>query len=205
MAAVKRLCSRCLLLSGGALVFGGPTDSVVDRYLSSGSQMERVISWEPDFAPKSSELVLHSIQLKDGDGSSTSALSTAKPVMVEIEYTLLTAIRNLRIALAVQTTDSADLFESSDFLESAYINPRPPGRYVSTATIPSHLLNTGTYLLSVVAEIPNERELICPYSMRFVVEELASNQMGISLHGRPAGVIHPNLKWSVRRHEGKSF
>ncbi|HEV2844589.1 MAG TPA: ABC transporter ATP-binding protein [Thermoanaerobaculia bacterium] len=35
MSAVQRLCNRCLLLEGGALVHAGPTAEVVARYLAS--------------------------------------------------------------------------------------------------------------------------------------------------------------------------
>jgi lipopolysaccharide transport system ATP-binding protein len=203
MAAVKKLCGRGLLFAGGKIESAGPMEQVVERYLSSGSQTERIISWELELAPKSSEFIMHSIRLADGNGDTSLPLTTAKPLVVEIEYTVLVAIRNLRIVLVMQTTDGIELFESSDFLESAANNPRSPGRYVSAAAIPAHLLNAGAYLLSVGAEIPNEKELIHRCTVRFAIEELACNQMGISLHGKPPGALHPRLEWSVRLRNGK--
>lgn len=36
LEAVQRLCSRCLLLNQGGLVMNGPTDRVIEAYISQG-------------------------------------------------------------------------------------------------------------------------------------------------------------------------
>ncbi len=199
MAAVKRLCPRSILMDRGRVVMEGRTPEVIERYLSSGGEADRVLRWPKGEAPGNAELVLESIEVLDAAGRFDTALSTADPIDIKVSYQVLSDLRNLRISVTASSTDAVEVFSTSDYFFQDKSHIRKPGRYESVCRLPAKFLNTGRYSLEIAVEVPMERELFKPQIMAFDVGELGHNQMGPINAAKPAGVLHPELEWKVRR------
>ncbi|NJM75681.1 MAG: ABC transporter ATP-binding protein [Acaryochloridaceae cyanobacterium RU_4_10] len=196
MAAIKRLCSQGILLQQGKLLINDNIDNVIQNYLAKSISIDRVITWEINDAPKTSEMILREIRILDDQRRVSSTLSTADSIIVEIEYDLLIPIRGLRIVIGLLTQDGVTVFSSSD-LFNAPDSARLAGKHISRCTIPGNLLNIGSYILSLYVDIPKIKILFNTQEyLSFTISELANNPMGIGA-GTPKGIINPQLNWEI--------
>jgi lipopolysaccharide transport system ATP-binding protein len=200
MSAVRRLCERCVLLDHGQVETIGPSDIVVRRYLSLGTTGGRELRWPAEDAPGSDEITFQSVRILDARDSTDSALSTGDELAVEIRYRIHLSLANLRIAMSLFTDDGVEVLATSDFHQQGERRIREPGDYISVCLIPGGLLNTGRYTISIDADIPRIASLARDIQLGFDIEELAINQLGITIANRPSGVIHPHLRWTLSRH-----
>ncbi len=199
MGAVKRLCHNSILLEMGAIVKSGPTSEVIDYYLDSGAKFERLIHWKQTERPETDEVILNSISVVDDKGRTDSLLTTAGDIRIEIDYSLLRDIKNLRIVATVLNTDGVQIFSTSDYLFQSNMGLREAGSYKSICHIPGDFMTIGKYSVSVDFEIPMERAIFSNQRLSFEVTELSTNQLGHTRTSKPPGVIHPILEWDVIR------
>ncbi|MEO7366990.1 MAG: ABC transporter ATP-binding protein, partial [Gemmatimonadaceae bacterium] len=199
MTAIRRLCSRCVLLEEGRVDSVGPADEIVARYLSRGTSVSRELRWEPGEAPGSSDLTLESIRVMDGAGRTNSTLSTRDEMVIEITYEVHRQLANPRIAFSLFTDEGVEVLATSDFHSGGDRRVRQTGVYQSKCIIPGGLLNMGRYTISVDADIPRVATLIRDVQLSFEIDDLAFNDLGITIASKPSGVIHPHLHWTVTR------
>ena len=87
MESIKKLCSKCILLSGGKIIFKGETDEVINRYLGSTSELINKYSgqfnWEKNVAPGNEVVKLYSIKVKNSKGDLSSNFEVTDPIDVE--------------------------------------------------------------------------------------------------------------------------
>ena len=197
MAAIKNLCTTAVLMKNGTLAGQGHTGDIIDQYLSDGNEAERYIEWTEDERPSTSELEVRSIKVLDSKGRLDSLLTTNDELKIEIEYTLKTEIKDLRVAVNLFTSDGIEIISSSDFLVQPPSRIRKPGNYKTVCTIPGKLLNLGVHVATIDFDIPKTRALIVTLPVSFTISELSFNQLGITMTNRPAGVVHPFLDWQV--------
>lgn len=199
MTAIKKLCSRCILLDAGKVVMVGNADEVVREYLSIGGETKRTVTWNPGSAPGSDELSFTSVRLLDNEGQVDGALATGNDLFLEVKYVVHRDLSNLRIALALSTDDGIEVLASSDYHDYGKRRHREPGKYTSICRIPGGLLNIGRYVISVHADVPTVSSIVRDVRIPFEIEELSANHMGVSRSGRPPGIVHPDLDWQVTR------
>jgi lipopolysaccharide transport system ATP-binding protein len=203
--AVRQLCTRALVVDHGTLTFAGDTSIAIDRYLSAGALGDRLVSWPQGERPETEEMELHHVAVRDGKGSTETALTTADDLDVEIRYRLKRQIHNLRVTVTLLSGDGTEVFMTSDFAAQPASRLRGPGDYTSTCRIPGNMLNTGGYIVAVDFEIPRTRALLSDQRVTFDIPELTTNQLWRIHAARPRGVIHPILPWTVTlvEHEGR--
>ena len=201
MGAIRRLCKRSILLSGGKVVLDGITEEVIEQYLSDASNQDaRMINYGEGLKSKSNDLILNSVKIVDINNSADSLLSNGNPIYIKVSYEILQEIRNMRIIAQLFTTQGDELFYSSDFTFWERGMPRPVGKYESICEIPGNFLNAHKYFIRIVIDVPKDRVLIPQTeSISFLISELEYDQLGISLGGRPKGILHPKLKWEIKK------
>jgi lipopolysaccharide transport system ATP-binding protein len=199
LGSVQKLCRRAVLLQRGMIRKDGPTNEVIDEYLNSGAQAERLARWVPEEAPQSPQIRLREIRIEDAAGSTESTLSTASEIRVAIEYEIREPIRNLRIVVNLLNAEGTMLFSVSDFWHQEGERLRTPGVHRSLCRIPGHFLNVGRYYASIDAEVPQIAAHFQEAVVSFVVEELAINHLGFTYASKPAGLLHPKLDWKMER------
>jgi lipopolysaccharide transport system ATP-binding protein len=197
--AVRQLCSRSMWIDRGKLVVSGDTPAVIDQYLRSGAQVERVASWPAGEGPSGGEVELRGIAVRGGNGDTESSLTTADEICVDIDYVLTTQIEKLRVMFTLLAADGTEIFMTSDYDAQPVSRVRSAGRYVSRCRIPANFLNSGTYIVAIDFEIPKVRSLLADVRVNFTVPELSTNQLYRTHAARPPGVIHPVLPWSVEQ------
>jgi len=198
MGAVRNLCTHALLMEHGTLKKDGHTADIIDTYLSGGNEADRVMEWEENERPSTSEITVYSIKVFDNKQRLDTLLTTTDDLHVEIEYDVKEEIKDLRVALNLLTSDGTNIFSSSDYGFQQDSRLRVPGRYKSICHIPGSLLNAGVYAATVDFDVPITRSIIMSLPVSFTISELIYNQLGNTYASKPGGVVHPFLKWEVK-------
>lgn len=201
MGAVKNLCTHAVLMQNGTLQQSGQTADIIDAYLAGGNEVERYVEWVPEERPSTNEIEVKSIKVFDSKERLDTILTTTDAIKISIEYEVKAAIKDLRVALNLLTSDGVNVFSTSDFNFQEASRLRTPGHYTSYCYIPGKLLNAGVYVASIDFDVPVTRGIINGLKVVFTISELIYNQLGITMANKPAGVVHPYLEWEVNRAE----
>lgn len=198
MAAVNQLCQYGIWLDYGKVRSIGAVTDIVEQYVASGAEAEGERLWNGSGeSPGNEKIRLHGVRLRNVQGELSSFLDMAAPFTVEIEYDILEAHHGMRTGFWVYTHDGVLVFVAGDSVDPAWQGRRRvPGRYVSTCTIPGMLLNSGSYSLTVAADIQGVEMLFVEhYVLHFRLEHTGFTELdGAS---RSPGIICPSLEWRV--------
>ena len=151
MAAIGRLCGRCILLGNGRIAAEGHTRQVIDTYLSNLSSTEADVECGCD---RAKAVQIRRIRLLDYDGRTTLELDRARPFRVLVEVEAHQEASNGEIAVSLETLDSVRICDSvsADEMEQ-YISFESGATYLAEVEFPGGMLNAGNYrfFVSVVS------------------------------------------------------
>ena len=191
MAAVQRLCPRCILLHAGQVIADGKTEEVVPQY-SASLQIAGERVFEPD-TEKAAQILRVSVRNSGRDPS--PKLDMAYPVVVMIEYQIRQEVRKVGVACNIMSVDGIILLsiEDHDLDANLFWGERSPGRYVTSFEIPGGLLNAGKYVLRVT--FGGDKFSYDDHEVfQFEIEDI---QGLIKWHR--AGVLSPTIPWTTKR------
>ena len=202
MSAILQLTQEALLLEKGRLTMRGPSNEVVDQYLSAGFSQSGERAWEADEVPAdAAPFVPHALRVCNPAGGIVDTARSTEPFVLELEYSLEQPITGLRVGVYLMSmrgelifttfdTDSPELFEKH--------SERPEGRYISRCTIPADTLNEGRYAVGVNASsfrvkryFHDERALV------FNVDPTGAP--GMHWPEQRLGMVRPRLDWEIQR------
>jgi lipopolysaccharide transport system ATP-binding protein len=198
MAAVGKLCDRCILMNAGQVQFSGPTSDVLSHYLKIGEQSNGFRIWDKSDNPaQNTPLEIQGLKILDPDGVITGHVDIRKSFTIEIEYRILKTLPQFRIALRVITTDGTVAFTTSESADPGYeTKPCGVGHYIARCLIPGNLLNEGYYSLMLSADIPGKEVLFIEEgAMGFSVEQTGG--VNSRFVEKWPGVVCPSLKWET--------
>jgi lipopolysaccharide transport system ATP-binding protein len=202
MAAVSRLCSKCVLLRSGELVSFGDTESVIRQYLAEDTVKATDYALPAD-ARK--DMQLRGVSLNPEAGARTTDLRYDEPFVLRIEYDVNRPVSDCLVWLALQTIDGVIVFVTTDHdVDQRWLERREPGRYRADVEIPGKWLNVGEYtvLIGVVrnnpVEVFNREETIS-----FEIVEIGTPG-SITKEGVRRGVLQPYLPWTTEKTTGAS-
>jgi lipopolysaccharide transport system ATP-binding protein len=200
MAAVNRLCRLGMWLDRGQIRSTGAAENIVAAYLSTGCESEGEHRWENlKEAPGNEKIRLRAVRLLNSDREISSTMDMRCPFYVQIEYDVLTVHSGMRTGFWMLTSDGLTVFVAGDNEDPDWQDKRrAPGSYVSTCEIPAMLLNSGSYMLTVAADIPGYEMLFLEEAvLRFLIEHTGATALDGS--NRSPGVICPSLRWDISR------
>jgi len=196
LGAIKRLCKRSVWIDYGRIAQLGRTDQVIGAYLDSASSHDAV--WRAENEASNgyghSPVRLCQVSVRNAFGRATDRFQMDSPLIVEMDYDVLTDLENLRFGLVLTGDDGTVIFESKDTDPAGYGVTRRRGHYIARCRIPGDLLNAGRYYASIKIDRPQQEVLFQrDQLLRFVIE--ATDERG----GKPGegrlGVVRPTLKW----------
>lgn len=201
MPAITRLCQRTILLEAGRIIADGPSHQVVGVYLQSGIGTTAAREW-PDLAkaPGNDVVRLRAVRVKTEDGRITEALDIRCPIGIEMEYEVLTPGYVLLPNYQFFNEEGICVFLAGDLDPAWRRQPRPAGRYVSTAWIPGNFLSEGSLIVGAAVSTMD------PVTVHFHERDAVAFQVVDSLDGDSArgdyaghmpGVVRPLLRWTT--------
>jgi lipopolysaccharide transport system ATP-binding protein len=150
LTAVSKLCSRCILLSGGRLIADGSTAEVLNEYVSAVSS-NRKPSREYPLPDGLFEARIRRVSVIGANGKIESITELTEKFSIEIDYELATPVEGLSVGLQVifVESDLTIVSLSDPELEWSRLDARDPGFYTSRVEFPPELFNTGLYQVRV--------------------------------------------------------
>ena len=202
MQAVAQLCERVVLLDHGVVVRDGPSSDIVAEYLQTAGGGGSSIVWpDPESAPGNKNVRMLSVRVVDETGELVSAVDVRRPVGIEIVFRVIRSeAPPLFPKVKLYDVRRNVIFNAMD-TSSRWLDPPPPGEYVSTVWIPGNLLNEG--VISVDAGIwslgaPKMWGHAGAEAVSFHVQDFGEGDTAKGLFtGQWQGVVRPLLDWTT--------
>jgi lipopolysaccharide transport system ATP-binding protein len=203
MPTVARLCPRLLLLDRGRLVADGPAESVIGQYLHGEHGTAARREWsDPAAAPGDDWVRLRASRVVDTAGVTAEIVDVADEFGIEMAFDLLKPETAVFPWIDLYNEGGTHIFSARD-TDPAWGELRDPGRYVTTAWIPSHLLNDGTVHVTVSVKSPllgrkpwRHAEVESALTFQVVEQSEGTTARG-DFAGRMAGPVRPLLRWTT--------
>lgn len=143
MAAIKRLCSSCLLLENGRLVAFGPTPEIVNLYLEKSSNS---ISSEIKYSQSSQkEFQVLSVRLLDELGELRGSYECDQAIFVEITCISKKNIPGLYGYLSLRKAGEEILVSDTYDIDTSTLSSIQEGTYKIIVKIPNRTIGHGKY------------------------------------------------------------
>jgi ABC-type polysaccharide/polyol phosphate transport system, ATPase component len=201
MAAVQKLCSRCILLDSGRVKMDGDVNAVINAYLNMGVQRSGERIWDIKDAPGDDVVRLAHVKMLDRTNNVRDEFAIREPIAVEIEYAVLKPNYPINTMCYFVDEAGSTKFVSIDNLDSPWSDiSRPVGTYRCTCHVPEDLLNEGTVKIHVVVTTsPSNPHVIVHDVLVFkVIDDMnCSGVRGNYPREWPQAVVRPRLKWDV--------
>ncbi|MGD0950815.1 MAG: hypothetical protein ABR985_00190 [Methanotrichaceae archaeon] len=202
MLAITRLCHRTILLDEGNVVHDDPYPQVVATCLRSGVGTTPAREW-PDLskAPENDIVRLVGIRVRTEEGAIADAVDIRRPVGIEIEFEVMKPGHVLVPNFHFFNEEGTNVFIANDRDPDWQRNPRPRGRYASTAWVPGNLLAEGKIIVgSAISTMdPFQEHFYERDAVAFeVVYSLDSDSARGDYAGHYPGVVRPLLRWTSR-------
>ncbi|HXV37728.1 MAG TPA: ABC transporter ATP-binding protein [Myxococcota bacterium] len=201
MQAVRHVCNRGAILRAGELVFHGPAEDAVDRYLKGEARAESLASLADaiEMLPIDPVFRFEEIDVTQ-DGESIDLVDNGKPLEIAIAYRVLERTRGLRVYFDCCDMEQTLLFRSFHDGDCDEIPTLAPGAYRSRVVIPENLLGPTSYRLIFRATIYNQRSLTPPGGVSAVINVVQAGRYNRSYVGDTfRGKIAPCLEWKTEQ------
>jgi lipopolysaccharide transport system ATP-binding protein len=201
MQAVAQLCDRAIWLDHGRVVREGPASGVVAEYLQAGYGAGSRREWtDRSNAPGNDLVRLRSVRVVQA-GEERGAVDVREPVGIEIRIDVLRPGEPIFPKIKVYDSRGDVAFNAMD-TSVRWIEPSPPGEYVTTAWIPGNYLNEGLTTVDVSIASLGFPKLSPQASGRsvvaFHVQDPAEGDSARGLFtGQWQGVVRPMLEWTT--------
>jgi hypothetical protein len=176
----------------------GTARGIVRKYLSSTITKSSKMKWTHEEAPGDPACKLRSLTVcQDNEPILGSALITS-PVQICISIDVETPANELGLTLLVGDSEGKVIVHTSSMMNRRLRTP-DRGQHFLKATLPAYLLNSGSYIVSVVSDIPNNRIIFYEKNVISFDVSLDSEELGRYSAGSWTGVTGPGIvdwaKW----------
>lgn len=218
MDAVRRFCTRCIWLDCGHVVMEGTSKEVTDAFTSDSMTLRSHQRWVDEEITEVGQIDTLEMGRKDiglpdtpharlisasvlaPDGRQTSTVCVSDEIRLEVIFEVLFEKANIVPYFRITTDKDILAFNA------VYTNLNSPLsdclalRYRAVAIIPSHLLNTGRYFVTVGLCTPSPGKIIrhneSQNALSFYVHEAPFGSVSaLGPYKKVPGVIRPLLKW----------
>jgi lipopolysaccharide transport system ATP-binding protein len=200
MATVGQLCKKTIWINEGRVEEFGPSDEVIQSYLSSQKPVEAEYIRDESRVEQIPQVLILGARIRNNENQVVSSIDGTRPFSIEVDYRV-TSKTLAWIGFAISTRDGAFVLSAADGDVDAYaLTPRDLGVYTSVCYIPEALFNAQDYLLTLYAcrtvgggtEILDYLENV----IAFGIENPGG--VGSFMPKRRVGVISPRLDWEMK-------
>lgn len=199
MVAVQTLCDRAICLADGRVVDDGEPAEVIPSYLRralKGVRPER--EWSDADQPGTDGAYLAAVRVRPEGGEVGDPITLETPSVLEFEYRNTRAGARVGVNFHLLTEQGVLAFEGGSLQDPAWDGRAlDEGSYLSSCTIPAHLLNSGLHFVSVQLIKSHKCVERVEDALAFEVRDLTKRSG--SWYGKLAGVVRPDLSWQTRK------
>lgn len=192
LSMIKSLCKSTLILENGKLKSFGPTESIINEYLSSKKNTTK--TWE-DNSIGDYVAELNSARVTDEFGNSIGEIDLNKDAFIEYTYTIKESGYIFNPNIHVFDQNGNHVFVTShDQITTSF----EKGRYLSRVKLPKNFLNTGTFTFGLALTSYPGTEIHFFESDALTVgvkEDIGKRKNPYT--GIIPGVLRPVLEWET--------
>jgi lipopolysaccharide transport system ATP-binding protein len=202
MVAVTRLCKRVLLLNKGLLIDDGPAFEVVSRYLSMLEHSSSSKSWvDSETAPGNAIVRLRHVRVLNEDGETADVLDIRRPIGIEATYDVLLPGHMLIPNYHFHNDQDMTIFAVQDTFSVWRNEPRPVGRFISTAWLPGNFLAEGRVNVGIYISSHQPESFVHVMARNVLTFQVVDPMEGDSVRGDYTGpypgLVRPMANWET--------
>jgi len=192
MGAINKLCSTSIWLETGTIKMEGASHELVSTYLASAFNTGACVEYTR--RPDSKAQILR-VRLLNENSQETTNFSVGQEPTVEITFTLNDRFRGIHVACIVAASDGLHLFSTVDTDTNPHLfGDREIGEYTARVRLPTCVLNTGCYTVSVGLGIPGIESFDRQDALAFTLYD--TGDFGTLKEGaRRAGLLLVQVPW----------
>ena len=143
MAAIQKLCTKCILLQNGRFIKQGKTEDVINFYLSQSVLNDSEYLFNTELSDKKIAYATK-LNIEDIDGNLVNEIPIGKPWKVKIHFKVKEKVKNLIVALGI-----ADVNDTA--IRTSWSVPQnlEPGDYKASFVEEVVHFNSGQYKLII--------------------------------------------------------
>jgi lipopolysaccharide transport system ATP-binding protein len=194
MNAISQLCTRCLVIDSGKIVFDGLPKQAIAFYLKTQEKYfgERVFRKDTK-----KDVQIRKVKILNKGKKPSAALDIGKPIEVVIEYQIRKIFPNLALTAEMLMANGSLALATEDRDLKNKMVRRKRGIYKTSFTIPQDRINKGQYFLRILIKNISQRE-----KQDEIIDEQEVLQFEcIDKKGRvkrsTTGAIAPLFKWKT--------
>lgn len=192
MTAIKNLCDKVLYLQNGQVKEYGPTNHVINSYLSHyvNSSLRQAFA-EPDQAPGNQDVKVKYIEVCPRLENPGDNITVNTPIDIVFEFWNFNEDREINLSLHLYTIAQECVFNvGTQALKLS------AGVHKGVCSIPGNLLNDGIYSVSMM--IVGERSYPLFNYENSVSFEVYEKRDASGWHGKWPGFIRPTLNFTLQ-------
>jgi len=204
MAAIKQLCTRCLVLRNGQLVAQGNTTEIVENYLGENNTIVAKKQWNNKNAPRNFFIEVKdvSVHYRDGSISENGNYNITEEIGITTRYNVIEDGFSFIHGANFYNNEEINIFNSHDVSSENRSKKKRKGTYQATMWIPKNLLSEGVLFISIVFFKPN------PFEMFVHLEKIISINIFDEMKGNSSrgeytdgfsGYVRPLLRWETNK------
>ena len=197
MDMVRALCERAVILDKGMITAYGDTGNVIDSYIKAFASAEERTSFEVPIDP-SMPIQFTSGRVVGQDDRARSHFDVFDKISFEFAYVVKREMKGLLLSFELRRNGST-LFMSFDTdIEQDRLNARKLGIYKYRITLPTPLLKSGLYTITLRAGVINIsncqvlEDILC-----FNVDLISKPSTFLSYAERRLGILAMPIPWKI--------
>lgn len=203
LSAVRNLCSRGILLEKGKLLFDGPAEQCVDKYLLKMSEKDlqtkrlTIKLKRPQYLESDSGLRITYVCLGSGK-KGEATIETGSGINLKIGFRVRKSLKDVIIGFAIHTSEGIRVCEClTDEGERMTVNMKT-GNYIAQVSLRENILNPGIYTLHAGARSGNQP---LDWLQDVLTFRIVNNHGGTKFFGarQPSGIVKLKSLWQLKR------
>lgn len=192
MKAIKNICKSAIYMSNGSINQEGPTDEVINYYLSHNNRDTGVRQFfeTPGEAPGNQNVKMRRIEVCPLLENATDPITIKTAINIEFDFWNFVEDKEINLSLVLNTIMDECVFNVAT--EAKYLKA---GLHKGICHIPANLLNDGVYKISMM--IVGEGSYSVFYFEDAVNFEISENRRASAWHGNWIGMVRPALQFTL--------
>jgi lipopolysaccharide transport system ATP-binding protein len=201
MGAIRRICSKIIILEQGAVVFEGDVNDGIKKYFLDQTINKADIEFKKGKNIDSKKLYFNKAMLFDSKGSPKVHFKYGEKIVLEIDYIVTKKIRNSILGVEITNGEGVSILTTtSQDAKGTINNKKVPGEYKYQLEIDTSLFTKpNSYYIYFSSAIPKVEFLDAPReSLYFDVSDGGKSPSYLLEHSR-RGVIEPIFEWKENK------
>jgi lipopolysaccharide transport system ATP-binding protein len=187
MTAIKNLCDKIIYLRNGVIEEIGPTNQVINKYLSQNVNSGLLQKFKnPEEAPGNEKVKLRRLEVCPQADDPFEPVTVNTQINVEIEFWNFDDGKLINLTLFINT-----IAEECVFAVVTDVDNLAEGLHKAVCIIPANFLNDNIYNVSVL--IVGDASYAIYFFENLVSFEVNENRKESDWHGKWPGIVRPKL------------